>query len=618
MKLRLTLLLAIPAFLLSACNFTLAADITPPPGYVSPTPLPTLGPLQPAQPPDVENGALIYVEDCLPCHGETGLGDGPSGQQLPVTVAALGLPQTARKASPARWFTMVSQGNLERFMPPFTSLSEQERWDVVAYALSLHTSPELIQQGRELFESNCAECSTGFFTDQANMSALSEDDLVRIIKEGNDQVPAFGANLSADGLYAVAAYLRTLSFHASRAEATAVPATGTPLAAGDETPSAGLTPIAGADQAEAPAEAALEGVGTVSGRVENGSGASLPAGLTVKLRGFDHAQDASGPQEIFSAEGGVQDDGTFAFEAVELPEGRILLAEVNYEGITYQSEFSIAEAGVTRIQLSPVAIYESSRSFEELTFEQIHVAFDFGAAEVLQVFEIYTFVNGSDQAIIVESDGASMPFISLPEGAGDVGFEAGQDTNPFIAAQDGFAILPSEEAYSLIAFFTLPYDSNRTEIIQPFTVPAESVLVFLPEGVRIQSDRLAESGVQQISNTNFNTYTAEDLQAGDLLTFTLSGTPREAGTAAFLGANQTLIFGAGALGLALIVLGVWMYLRDRNQAREIDESEDEFEDSQDVMDAIIALDDLHRAGKIPDPAYKTRRSELKERLKELQ
>jgi hypothetical protein len=36
------------------------------------------------------------------------------------------------------------------------------------------------------------------------------------------------------------------------------------------------------------------------------------------------------------------------------------------------------------------------------------------------------------------------------------------------------------------------------------------------------------------------------------------------------------------------------------------------------MDAIIAIDDLHRAGKLPDPAYQARRAELKERLRQLQ
>ncbi len=101
---------------------------------------------------------------------------------------------------------------MERFMPPFASLSDQERWDVVAYAMTLHTSQEEIAKGKELFETNCADCSTDFFQDQEAMSALSEVELARIIKQGNDQVPAFGASLSEDEVWAVAAYLRTLSF----------------------------------------------------------------------------------------------------------------------------------------------------------------------------------------------------------------------------------------------------------------------------------------------------------------------------------------------------------------------------------------------------------------------
>jgi hypothetical protein len=35
------------------------------------------------------------------------------------------------------------------------------------------------------------------------------------------------------------------------------------------------------------------------------------------------------------------------------------------------------------------------------------------------------------------------------------------------------------------------------------------------------------------------------------------------------------------------------------------------------MDAILALDDLHRAGRISDDAYQVRRHELKETLRQL-
>jgi hypothetical protein len=80
--------------------------------------------------------------------------------------------------------------------------------------------------------------------------------------------------------------------------------------------------------------------------------------------------------------------------------------------------------------------------------------------------------------------------------------------------------------------------------------------------------------------------------------------------------NRNLLIGAGALGIGLILAGGWMYLRDRNrEEEEVAEEEDEFESSEDVIDAIIALDDLHRSKKISDEAYQKRRAELKESLK---
>jgi mono/diheme cytochrome c family protein len=595
MKFRITLTVLFAGLALSACNFTLAADITPPPDYVAPTPIATLGPLSPAEPPDLKNGAAIFAENCLPCHGVQGLGDGPQSQQLPVPVAALGLPEVARKSSPAEWYAVVSQGNLERFMPPFTSLTDQERWDVVYYAFSLHTDADQIEQGRELFESNCANCSTALFTDPERMAALSDDDLVDLIKAGNDQLLAFGGTLSEDGQYAVAAYLRSLTPLA--AEATAVP-TAVVEAGEGATPTVAPDPAAG---------------GTVDGAVENLSG-RLPAGLTIRLRAFDHGADASGPQEVLSIETSVLDDGSFAFEGVDLPEGRILLAEATHQGVTYQSDLAVVEAGMQHVTLAPLEIYDSTDDFTQLTFEQVHIAFDFAPANTVQVFEIFTFANETDRAVLIRTDGTSVPFILLPEGAQDAGFEAGQDTNQFLAAEDGIVVLPGQASYSLIAFFTLPYDPQRTQVDQPFAIQAESALLFLPQGIRLQSGQWTETGVQQIASTEFVTYRAQDIQPGEVLTFILSGRPADEGSTGFLGLDLSLIFGAGALGLALIGLAVWMYVHDRVRP-EGAEGEDAFQNREELMDSIIALDDLHRAGKVPDDAYKARRAQLKEKLK---
>ena len=55
---------------------------------------------------------------------------------------------------------------------------------------------------------------------------------------------------------------------------------------------------------------------------------------------------------------------------------------------------------------------------------------------------------------------------------------------------------------------------------------------------------------------------------------------------------------------------------ERNRANEEQEDEPDDDAPEAIMDAIVALDDLHRAGKLSTDAYQKRRAELKSRLKE--
>src|SRR4030067_1322485 len=113
--------------LLSACSFSLAEDITPPPGAEIPAEIPTQpppsGPLYPLVSPTPAAGALIYTDKCAPCHGSTGQGDGPQASQLPNQPAALAALEVARQSTPAEWYSLITQGNLERFMTPFNTPS---------------------------------------------------------------------------------------------------------------------------------------------------------------------------------------------------------------------------------------------------------------------------------------------------------------------------------------------------------------------------------------------------------------------------------------------------------------------------------------------------------------
>ena len=616
MKFRFALLIIITT-ILSACNFTLAEDVSPPPGYIAPTPLPTLV-LYPERAPSIENGAAIYAVKCAPCHGETGLGDGPQGIQLGVTVPAFALPEIARPLSPAQMYTTVTRGVIERFMPPFASLNDQERWDVVAYVTTLHTTKEEIQKGKELFEANCAGCSTDYYKNQTNMSTLSTVALARIVRLGNDDIKAFGENLSDDEMWAVAEYLRSLSLDASPlAQATVVPATQTPVMAGAGTPSTDVQ-----NQAVSPVQ---EGFGSVSGSIDNKTGKDLPADMAVILHGFDHdAQNPSsstGPVEVLTLEGTVNADGTFLFNNVEMPENRIFTAEVTYEGVGIQSEIGFVSSGQTAVNLPVIVLYKTTIDTSALVVEQLHIFLDASSDATYDVLALYTIRNSGDSIIAVSmGNQQEIPFLKFPTGAQGMGYQAMQDSASFISTSDGFAMPPNEQPYGILAFSSIT-KQKETSITQPLVLPIASVNIFVPDGLELKGDQLTKGDPQDIQGSIYQVYVAENLNAGDDLTFTVSGSPKASSTtdSGSTGINSNLLIGAGGLGIALILVGAWMFLRERKPMQKDDEEddEDEFESSEEVMDAIIALDDLHRAKKISDESYQKRRAELKEILREM-
>ena len=612
MKFRIILLITLTV-LLSACNMSLAEDVTPPPGYIPPTPIPTLV-LVPPQTPNVANGEAIYFEKCAPCHGTTGLGDGSQSGQLSLPVPALALPEVARPASPASWFTIVTRGRIDRFMPPFSSLNDQQRWDVVAYITTLHTSAEEIEKGKELFEASCPNCSTDYYKNSGNMAGLSTVAVARIIRLGNDQIEAFGEDLSDDEMWAVAEYLRSLSYDSTALPApTVAPATATSVPA-DETP-------VGTEQAEVTDEA-VPGYGTVTGLIDNKTGEDLPSDLTVTLRGYEHdfENPSVGTQEVVAIDGNLNEDGTFTFEDVEIPEGRIFLAEVVYKGIENTSEFVITEAGQTSVALPPLEVYDVTEDTSGLVVDELDVFLTMVSDGTYEVLGLYSFRNASDKVISIEmGDSQEIPFLKFPIGAQPGGYEALQDSAPFTGTENGFAMPPNEIPYGIISFSTIT-DSNEIEISQSMVLPVSVVRVFVPDGMVAEGDQLTTDTPQDIQGDIYQAYFVNNMQAGDVLSFAVSGKPKSTSntTDGDSKLDNSLLIGAGGLGIVLLLVGVWLYFRDKASVDEdFDDEEDEFQSAEDVMDAIIALDDLHRARKISEGAYQRRRAELKDILKDM-
>ncbi|MBZ0287144.1 MAG: c-type cytochrome, partial [Anaerolineae bacterium] len=238
--------------------------------------------------PDVALGAQLYAENCTRCHGLTGQGDGEMVQSGQVTdVPDFTTPQTAQDASPVAWFEIVTNGRLEKLMPPWNEkLSEAQRWAVTMYVYTLANPPDQIARGQAIWTDSCAECHgpAGEGTDKgAPLPSLldnSNGELLRVIMGGiPDKMPAFADELSDEERAAVLAYARTLEL----VNAGGLPheVASAPTTAAATTPQPVSTEESGAPNAT-PQPATTEQVGSatgvVSGMVTNQSaGGSVPA-----------------------------------------------------------------------------------------------------------------------------------------------------------------------------------------------------------------------------------------------------------------------------------------------------------------------------------------------------
>ena len=114
-----------------------------------------------SQPPaETAKGAIIYERSCLICHGASGKGDGPAAfynaaysasRARNFTVGNFKFRSTVSGSLPLDHdlFRTITNG-VPGFMPSFSGLSTEQRWQVVAYIKSFYAgfqdeTPESIQ-----------------------------------------------------------------------------------------------------------------------------------------------------------------------------------------------------------------------------------------------------------------------------------------------------------------------------------------------------------------------------------------------------------------------------------------------------------------------------------------
>ena len=421
---------------------SLKAQAPPTPPPYDPATIP-----MPAQPPAAALGASIFAQNCAPCHGPTGNSDGPTSGSLPAPPPKFADPATVWERSPAEFFHITKYGRIDKLMPPWGNrLSDDQIWQAVYYAWTLHTSQEKVQTGAERYAQSCASChgATGAgdgpeasgslpnFSDPAKMSVLTQAELDAGWRQAHAEI---GQDWSEDDRSATLDYLRTLSY---------------------------LPPW---ESGYRPGNGQLNG--TIEQRTPGGGAAgTLPVTLTAYVN-FT-------PAETFTTTADAE--GNFRFDQLATGESVAYIASTVYAGVRYNS--TVYQLTTTPTQTATLPVYETSNDGSGIHINRANWLIDFEPGGV-RVGVILVFSNQSDRTFIGQPqagvNGAATLALAIPPGATDIQFDDGVLGGRYQQVGDTIydvgPVVPGEEARQLIYSYLLPVEGDTIQFTQGFLYP---------------------------------------------------------------------------------------------------------------------------------------------------
>lgn len=606
-KLKLAIIGSILLIILTGCGISLASDITPPPNIqsqpqVTQQPQSNISTGINLSPPDVENGKLIYQQKCTDCHGPSGMGDGAQAAQLPNPVTAIGDFELSRNSIPNEWFDIVTNGNIEKFMPGFSSLTEKEKWDVIAYVMTLPLTQAEGESGKKLFESTCVIChssgnNNGYpdFKSFATTSNLSITNIENIISNGlGEDMPGFSNQFDQSEIQALAWYTRILGFVNVFNKETVT----------QSQPTAEVSENSQVESTQ------VFDKFTIEGNLINFT--EIPESQIVTLSAYENMD------VIFQEEAPVSSDGSYKFENLENIDGRVYQLSIEINGVQFLSDIlhnpQIDENGTVNL---PILLRSTTSDTSGLYVERMHIFFDFLNEETLQIVELFVINNPTDKVIVpISNDQPSLTY-RLPQGAVNLQFEQGTMGDRYVQLSDGFGDLQPIEANGTSQFifaYEIPY-KNKLDLSIDIPFPVNSAIFMLPSNsVKLNSDQLIFDGEQSVQGMVIQTYSADNLVQGSKVQVNLSGKIKSSSQLT-QSSTTSLVIGSAVFLLTIVFAVIWFRSRSKKSAGEFIEEEDDLDS---LLDALIALDDAHSRGDIPSSAYEERRNELILKIREIQ
>lgn len=552
--------------------------------------------------PDLALGAELYQQHCTRCHGIGGAGDGEligSGpEQIPTPPKSFLDAQTSAEQTPLMWFDTITNGRVEKLMPPWNdALTNTERWAVALYTYTLHYTQADIEDGQALAADQGIKPAD---LPAANeVAKLTDGDLIARLGLSETALNGLSAAQRTD----LAAYARTLTVaNPDQMGVTSPPPVATP-------------------EPDATAEAtAAIGTGTVTGIVTNGtSGAVLDGDLKASL----YIITAQGP--LAPVEVAVGTDGQFTVENVDLQTSNRYIVTVNYKGRAYGSEAKSGDSGSDTLSL-PVTVYETTADASVLTIgawvSQVQIV-----GGNLQVTDFIQFTNASDRAYSTDDsiDGIRHVGIQMPVPAGAQVLSVSPSDPRYSVSADGQFVIDSAPvlpgtAYFFQMVYQLPYQGEAAiEQRLPYAFDGAFRLLLGTPTASVESTQLPSIGPQTVGGTQYQGYGAAlKFQAGDGLRYVVKGGIEGNTSSAVVVAPDKLV------PLLLILVGVILSAAvlvlyfNKNRKLGVQTTNDDADNQQSSLVRQIAeLDIAHRDGRIEEETYRVQRDALKSRLTKL-
>ncbi len=349
--------------------------------------------------------------------------------------------------------------------------------------------------------------------------------------------------------------------------------------------------------------------------VDQTSNGLLEQDLEISLEGYD------GFERVFEQSLSIANSNPIQFSDIDLAPGRVYFASLAFGGAVYRSEIVQISPDQTFLDLELV-VYDTTTDQSALVIDRLHILFDFLETGNVRVVEIYIISNLGDATVVPGSDSGISVEFPLPDGAFGIEFEDGSLGQRFRETRTGFgdtvSIPPGTGVYPLSVIYQLPYTRNKLDFNQEFNLPVGAVILMTPaDGFKLKGSTVDDQGVQAMPSGEVQIYSSSSIPAGGTLEFRISGKlgnglvpePRTFTT------SQLIIYGAGGAGVLLLVSGIWLFFRNQRQIRA--EEIDMYDTEDEILDSIIALDDLFSAGEISEGEYQRKRSQLKSQLRSL-